>query len=141
MPEHRRYPANGDLSIPNEHRFVMSFDAVRKLAKLGGYEPSREAYFAPSEVDVLDANRAILRSLLTTKENDLFCDHSGCREFIMNFLDQYCVQYWGSVERKSKRRIVNANFFLCHKRELENEHPERSSEIQKLLDIRANASE
>jgi hypothetical protein len=135
LPEHRRYPTNGDLPIPNENRFVMSFDAVRNLEKLGGAQLSREAYFVPSDIEVLDANRAILRSLLTPRGNELFsdeffCDHSGCQEFIVNFLDQYCVQYWGRVERKSKRRVVAANFFLCHKRgELGYEYPERSSEI------------
>ena len=129
LPERRHYPPNGDLPIPDENRFVMSFDAVRDLEKLGGSRLSKEAYFAPSAVETLDANRAILRSLVTAEGSELRCGHDGCREFIMNFLDQYCVQYWGRIGRSPGRRTVEANFFLCRKRELENDHPERRSQI------------
>jgi hypothetical protein len=128
-PENPRNPAKEDLPIPNENRFVMDFDAVRDLERHGGTKLSKGAYFAPSEAEILDANRAILRSLLTANGSEMFCEHSGCREFIMKFLDQYCVQYWGSVRGKAKRRVVNANFFLCRKGEVENKYPERRSDI------------
>jgi hypothetical protein len=110
LPEERRYPTNGDLPIPNENRFVMSFDALRSFWKFRR-ELSREEYFAPSEIEVLDANRAILRSLLTAK-GDEFGDDSGDREFIVNFLDQYCVQYWGSVERKPNDALSGPTLFM-----------------------------
>jgi hypothetical protein len=132
LPSNRRYPANGDLPIPPENRFVMDFAAVKKEWALGGDRLPKNAYFKPTAEQILATNRAILKNLLSplsAERRNLVNASEDDRKRIVDLLDQYCVQYWGTVANLTKARGVFANFFLCPERDLENRRPNRSSAI------------
>jgi hypothetical protein len=140
LPSNRRYPENGDLPIPPENRFVMELEALKKSWGSGG---DRLATIEPSAEEILATNRAILRYLLSPtsaeKRSVLFAsENEDDRQRIVEFLDQYCVQYLGKIPKGTKARVVFANFFLCPKRHLQNEWPLRSSEIVDLKGGGAN---
>lgn len=132
LPSNRRYPANGDLPIAAENRFVMDVAALKKEWALGGERLPKNAYFEPTADEILATNRAILKYLRSpppAEQRNLLDASEDDRKRIVEFLDQYCVQYWGTIAKGKKTRSVVANFLLCPKRHLENEYPRRSSEI------------
>jgi hypothetical protein len=55
------------------------------------------------------------------------------RKNIIDFIDQYCVQYWGFIQKKPEVRFVEANFFECHKRYLQNIYPNCLSVIVHMM--------
>jgi len=117
LTENRKYPENGDLPVPQENRVI--FSDVRVESHSRNCPRDSATYFKPNDEEILAANRAI-RTYILSPENraklSLYSEGYKTGDFIVDYLDQYCIQYWGVDNRKEGKRTVHANAFFCSRR-------------------------
>jgi hypothetical protein len=120
LTENRKYPENGDLPVPPQNRVVLA------SARLESHSPNcpkdNAIYFKPNDEEILAVNRAIRAYVMSNEGREKLNHYSeGYKDgdFILDYLDQYCIQYWGVDAKEEGNRVIHANAFFCSKRWIE----------------------